>query len=240
MATEAVPKPGLGVGLSVSVVWVWVGVGVVWVWVWLWVWVWVWVWCGLGWVWGWGWVWWVVCGCVGVGAQGYVIDARRLARQQFRFWEGTASMRGAVRGSVKACCRARRGRRARRSLFSSINFLPRTAPRPALWQKQQAQTERSHRRKEEEATRNRFMGFCEKNTRDKKKAREQNASTNTKRTEATPSRGLQGSLNSRIANSNKTQAPNKRKRHDTKSTCEGFHTKPCMEGSATERKMRAN
>ena len=51
--------------------------------------------------------------------------------------------------------------------------------------KQQAQTERSHRRKEEEATRNRFMGgFCEENTRDKKKAREQNASTNTKRTES--------------------------------------------------------
>ena len=51
--------------------------------------------------------------------------------------------------------------------------------------KQQAQTERSHRRKKEEATRNRFMGgFCEENTRDKKKAREQNASTNTKRTES--------------------------------------------------------
>ena len=38
-------------------------------------------------------------------------------------------MRGAVRGSVKGCCRARL--RARRSLFSLINFLPRTVPRPA-------------------------------------------------------------------------------------------------------------
>ena len=38
-------------------------------------------------------------------------------------------MRGAVRGSVKGCCRARR--RALRSLFSLINFLPRTVPRPA-------------------------------------------------------------------------------------------------------------
>ena len=46
-------------------------------------------------------------------------------------WEGTASMRGAVRGSVKGCCRARR-LRARRSLFSLINFLPRTVPRPAF------------------------------------------------------------------------------------------------------------
>ena len=45
-------------------------------------------------------------------------------------WEGTASMRGAVRGSVKGCCRARR--RALRSLFSLINFLPRTVPRPAF------------------------------------------------------------------------------------------------------------
>ena len=41
-------------------------------------------------------------------------------------------MRGAVRGSVKGCCRARRrALRARRSLFSLINFLPRTLPRPA-------------------------------------------------------------------------------------------------------------
>ena len=99
-----------------------------------------------------------------------------LRRQQFRFWEGTASMRGAVRGSVKACCRARRGRRARRSLFSSINFLPRTAPRPALWQKQQAQTERSHRRKEEEATRNRFMGVL----REKYKRQEEGKGTKRK------------------------------------------------------------
>ena len=29
---------------------------------------------------------------------------------------------------------------------------------------QQAQAKRSHQRKEEEATRNRFMGFCEENT----------------------------------------------------------------------------
>ena len=61
------PSRALGVGLSVSVVWVWVGVGV-----------------GVGVVWVRVGVGWVVCGCVGVGAQGYVIDARRLARQQFR------------------------------------------------------------------------------------------------------------------------------------------------------------
>ena len=47
-------------------------------------------------------------------------------------WEGTASMRGAVRGSVKGCCRARRRALPRRSLFSLINFLPRTVPRPAV------------------------------------------------------------------------------------------------------------
>ena len=80
-----------------------------------------------------------------------------------------------------------------------------------LRKKQQAQTERSHRRKEEEATRNRFMGgFCEENTRDKKKAREQNASTNTKRTES----------HTFNWDSRKPQLK------DCKPTCEGFHTKP--------------
>ena len=96
------PSRALGVGLSVSVVWVWVGVGggVVWVWVW--------VWCGFGWVWGWVWV---VCGCVGVGAQGYVIDARRLARQQFRL--------------------GRNSFYAWRSARQCQGMLPRTAPRPS-------------------------------------------------------------------------------------------------------------
>ena len=43
-----------------------------------------------------------------------------------------------------------------------------------------------------------------------------------------------------IANSNKTQAPNKRKRHDTKSTCEGFHTKPLYGRFCDGKKIRAN
>ena len=58
------------------------------------------------------------------------------------------------------------------------------------------QTRRNHQTKEKDTTRNRSArvftrrrvmeggGFCEENTRDKKKAREQNASTNTKRTES--------------------------------------------------------
>ena len=100
-------------GLSVSVVWVWVGVGVgVSVGV-------VWVRVGVG---------WVVCWCVGVGAQGYVIDARRLARQQFRLgrnsfyaWRSARQCQGMLPRTAPH----------RRSLFSLINFLPRTVPRPA-------------------------------------------------------------------------------------------------------------
>ena len=71
-------------------------------------------------VWGWGWGGgggggggggWVVCGCVGVGAQGYVIDARRLARQQFRL--------------------GRNSSQAWRSARQCQGMLPRTAPRPS-------------------------------------------------------------------------------------------------------------
>ena len=43
-----------------------------------------------------------------------------------------------------------------------------------------------------------------------------------KEQKATPSRGLQGSLNSRIANSNKTQAPNKRKKTRHEIDLRGF------------------
>ena len=99
--------------------------------------------CGCGVVWvrvGVGGVWWgggggggggggVVCGCVGVGAQGCVIDARRLARQQFRLgrnsfyaWRSARQCQGML---------PRTAPRARRSLFSLINFLPRTVPCPA-------------------------------------------------------------------------------------------------------------
>ena len=107
--------------------------------------------------------------------------------------------------------------------------------------KQQAQTERSHRRKEEEATRNRFMGgFARKIQETRRRQGNKTQAPTPKEQKATPSRGLQGSLNSRIANSNKTQAPNKRKRHDTKSTCEGFHTKPLYGRFCDGKKMRAN
>ena len=108
------PSRALGVGFSVSVVWVWVGVGVgVGVGV-----VWVRVGVGVG-VGGW---------CVGVGAQGYVIDARRLARQQFRLGRNSFYVWRSARQ-----CQGMLPRTAprRRSLFSLINFLPRTVPRPA-------------------------------------------------------------------------------------------------------------
>ena len=73
--------------------------------------------------------------------------------------------------------------------------------------KQQAQTERSHRRKEEEATRNRFMGgFVRKIQETRRRQGNKTQAPTPKEQKATPSRGLQGS--------------------DTKSTCEGFHTKP--------------
>ena len=70
---------------------------------------------------------WVVCGCVGVGAQGYVIDARRLARQQFRLGRNSFYAWRSARQ-----CQGMLPRTAPRSLFSLINFLPHTVPRPAL------------------------------------------------------------------------------------------------------------
>ena len=80
-------------GLSVSVVRVWVGVGVGVV---------MGVGVGVG-------VVWVRVGVgVGVGVGGWCVGVWVLRGSSFAFWEGTASMRGAVRGSVKACCRARR------------------------------------------------------------------------------------------------------------------------------------
>ena len=106
---------------------------------------------------------------------------------------------------------------------------------------QQAQAKRSHQRKEEEATRNRFMGgFARKIQETRRRQGNKTQAPTPKEQKATPSRGLQGSLNSRIANSNKTQAPNKRKRHDTKSTCESFHTKPLYGRFCDGKKMRAN
>ena len=107
--------------------------------------------------------------------------------------------------------------------------------------KQQAQTERSQRRKEEEATRNRFMGgFCEENTRDKKKAREQNASTNTKRTESHTFNGASRKPQLKDCKLKQDASTKQKKRHDTKSTCEGFHTKPLYGRFCDGKKMRAN
>ena len=88
VATEAAPKPGLGCGSQCECS---VGLGG----------------CGCG------------CGCgvgvgvvwvVGVGAQGYVIDARRLARQQFRL--------GRQLLCVAQCAECQ-------------GMLPRTEPRPS-------------------------------------------------------------------------------------------------------------
>ena len=108
------PSRALGVGLSVSVVWVWVGVGVR---------VGVGVGVGVGVVWVRVGVGWVVCGCVGVGAQGYVIDARRLARQQFRLGRNSSQAWRSARQ-----CQGMLPRTAPRPSFSLINFLPRTVP----------------------------------------------------------------------------------------------------------------
>ena len=60
------------------------------------------------------------------------------------------------------------------------------------------------------------------------------------------SRGLEGGLKgglkgaSRGLNSNKTQSRNKRKRHHTKSLCEGFHTTSRYGRFCDGKKMRAN
>ena len=65
-----------------------------------------------------------VCGC---GEQGYVIDARRLARQQFRLgrnsfhaWRSARQCQGML---------PRTALRPSALFFSLINFLPRTVPR---------------------------------------------------------------------------------------------------------------
>ena len=86
MATEAAPKPGLGCGSQCECSVGLGGCGCA---------------CGCGCGCGCGvgsggcgdGCGWVVCGCVGVGAQGYVIDARRLARQQFRLGRALSTCR---------------------------------------------------------------------------------------------------------------------------------------------------
>ena len=85
-------------------------------------------------------------------------------------------------------------------------------------------------------------GFCEENTRDKKKAREtKRKHQHQKEQKAHTFKGA--SRKPQLKDCKLKQdasTKQKEKEHDTKSTCEGFHTKPLYGRFCDGKKMRAN